>query len=102
MTEYLIGIIWFRPLFSRLLSLFVVIVFVCVDKKHADHWDSLLGWIQLCFFFLASLTKGSFLDLENKNKPEEKQQQQKHTALAQKDNKLWYYIGYFITVNVSF
>jgi len=26
------------------------------------------------FFFLASLTKGSFLDLENKNKPEEKQQ----------------------------
>lgn len=54
------------------------------------------------FFFLASLTKGSFLDLENKNKPEEKQQQQKHTALAQKDNKLWYYIGYFITVNVSF
>lgn len=75
MTEYLTGIMWFLPLVFRL---FVAIVFICVDEKHAvataDHWDSLLGWIQFFFFFLASLTKRSFLDLENKNKAEEKQQ----------------------------
>ena len=59
----------------------------------ANHWNPLLGVIHC---FLSICNQSSFIDLENN--PFRKN----HIPLFLKDSNLWYYIGYFITLNVSF
>lgn len=89
MTEYLMEIMWFLALISMLfviLSLYVFVLIWNIQWPQLITGTPFLDWFSC---FLASLIKVSFLDLENKNKPEEKQQeQQKHIPLALKDSKL--------------